>query len=202
MPQPTNFAGYEWINPPTIPARSYICGYCGKDVSSEKGYRIYNIHNSSGTAGGVFLCPTCKGATYFTPNFESQIPGPRFGRNVDHVPEPLTRLFSEARDCAANSDYTATVLICRKMLMNIAVSQGATEGSSFLEYVNFLAEKGFVPPNGKHWVDHIRKKGNEANHEIKLMSQKDAFELLTFVEMLLRFIFEFPNMVPKEPTKG
>jgi hypothetical protein len=70
------------------------------------------------------------------------------------------------------------------MLMHIAVEKSAKEGLSFLEYVNFLSDKGYVPPDGRHWVDHIRKKGNEATHEIVLMNATDARELLTFVEML------------------
>lgn len=81
--------------------------------------------------------------------------------------------------------------------MNIAVQEEAKEGLKFIEYVNHLSDKGYVPPNGKHWVDHIRKKGNEATHEIALMNQEDARDLLGFVEMLLRFIYEFPQMVPQ-----
>ena len=80
--------------------------------------------------------------------------------------------------------------------MNIAVQEGAAEGLKFIEYVDYLANKGFVPPNGKAWVDHIRKKGNEATHEIALMNEQEAQDLITFVEMLLKFIYEFPNMVP------
>jgi hypothetical protein len=53
-----------------------------------------------------------------------------------------------------------------------------------------------VPPNGKGWVDHIRKKGNEATHEIVLMKKDDALELISFAEMLLKFIYEFPAQVP------
>ena len=84
------------------------------------------------------------------------------------------------------------------MLMNIAVQEGAEEGKNFFEYVEHLADKGFVPPNGKAWVDYIRKRGNEATHEIRLMTESDAKALIIFVEMLLRFIYEFPNMVPVE----
>lgn len=80
--------------------------------------------------------------------------------------------------------------------MNISVSLGASEGLKFIEYITYLSDKGYVPPNGKHWVDHIRKKGNEATHEIALMTEADARELLQFIEMLLRFIFEFPMLVP------
>ena len=49
-------------------------------------------------------------------------------------------------------------------------------------------------------VSPWRKRGNEATHEIKLMSQTDAKELLTFIEMLLRFVYEFPAMVPASGT--
>ena len=80
--------------------------------------------------------------------------------------------------------------------MNIAVAQGAKPGDTFVKYVEYLAGKGYVPPNGQGWVDHIRKKGNEANHEIVLMSKSDADELILFIEMLLKFIYEFPNKIP------
>lgn len=82
-----------------------------------------------------------------------------------------------------------------KKIMYISLYGGAEEDLKFVEYVNFLADEGFIPPNGKVWVDHIRKKGNEANHEIRLMDKKDARDLIIFVEMLLKFIYEFPNMI-------
>jgi hypothetical protein len=80
--------------------------------------------------------------------------------------------------------------------MNIAVSNGAKEGLKFIEYVQYLADKGYVPPNGKTWVDHIRTKGNEATHEIALMDKAAAEDLIAFTEMLLKFIYEFPSRVP------
>lgn len=100
--------------------------------------------------------------------------------------------------CVSVNSHTAAVLTCRKLLMNVAVAQGAPVGESFLTYVEHLAAKGFVPPNGRVWVDHIRNKGNEANHEIALMSRADADELISFIEMLLKFIYEFPSRVPSK----
>ena len=99
------------------------------------------------------------------------------------------------------SAYTASVLACRKLLMNIAVAQGAAEGKKFAEYVQYLADNGYVPPNGKGWVDHIRKKGNEATHEIPHMERGDAEELIAFAEMLLKFIYEFPARYPPPSPK-
>ena len=60
-----------------------------------------------------------------------------------------------------------------------------------------------MPPNGKKWVDAIRQKGNEANHEIHLMGEKDARNIVRFSEMLLRFIYDMPNLYEaEEPNQG
>ncbi|MGA3171047.1 MAG: DUF4145 domain-containing protein [Chthoniobacteraceae bacterium] len=187
----------SWNTPQTLRPMTYVCGYCGLHVSSEKGYKIIAGGNQVSQYGGVFICPRCEAPTYFPPQESRQVPGPSIGNRVNHVPASLNTLYEEARSCISNANSTACVLVCRKMLMNIAVEQGAQDNLRFIEYVDFLSDRGFVPPHGKHWVDHIRKKGNEANHEIALMSEKDATELLIFIEMLLKFIYEFPNLIPK-----
>jgi len=79
--------------------------------------------------------------------------------------------------------------------MNIAVDKDASTGKSFMEYVDYLATHHYVPPGGEEWVGHIRDKGNEATHEIRLMSKEDAETLIEFTEMLLKFVYEFPAKV-------
>lgn len=118
------------------------------------------------------------------------------GNDVNELPNELKAIYDEAHQSVSVNANTAAVLVCRKLLMHIAVQQGAEPGGTFISYVEFLADNGFVPPNGKGWVDHIRKKGNEANHEIVLMENDDAVELISFAEMLLKFIYEFPARVP------
>jgi len=89
-------------------------------------------------------------------------------------------------------------MCCRKLLMHIAVAKGGEAGKTFAHYVDFLAQKNFVPPDARAWVDHIREKGNEANHEINIMKPEDAQELLSFLAMLLKIIYEFPATVRKK----
>ena len=79
--------------------------------------------------------------------------------------------------------------------MNIAVQKKASGNLKFIEYVEYLSDQGYVPPDGKSWVDNIRQKGNEATHEIKLMDKKDAEDLVVFSEMLLKFIYEFQSLM-------
>lgn len=179
-----------WQSLSGLSPKKYTCGFCGNIVASAQGY--YN----QGSQEYIYVCPNCDQPTLFSA--KGQMPGVAPGSEVAHVPDDIASLYREARMCVSVNSYTAAVLTCRKLLMNIAVAQGAKAGDSFLSYVEFLADKGYVPPNGRGWVDHIRSKGNEANHEIKLMSQTDAEELISFAEMLLKFIYEFPSRVPQK----
>lgn len=94
-----------------------------------------------------------------------------------------------------SSAFSASVMCCRKLLMHIAVSKGAKQGLQFYEDVDFLACNNFIPPDVKGWVDHIRTKGNEMNHEILLASESEAKKLIDFVGVLLKVIYEFPRML-------
>ena len=181
----------RWSNLGHIEPKGFTCGHCGNLISSSRGY---STEDSS--RWFVYICPHCLRPTYFTEH-NAQLPGVVPGGEVSHLPEDVQALYREARNCVADGSYTSAVLSCRKLLMHIAVAQEAASGKSFLEYVEYLAKAGYVPPNGRGWVDHIRTKGNEANHEIRLMRKGDAEELILFSEMLLKFIYEFPQRVPK-----
>ena len=181
-------------SPTTFTARKFTCGFCDALVASDKGYL-----SNANTNVCVYLCPYCHRPTFF--EHGDQHPGVAFGGAVQKLPVDIGALYDEARVCCSSSAYTGAVLLLRKLLVNIAVNKGAPENKKFIEYVEFLSDKGYVPPDGKGWVDHIRQKGNEATHEIKLMGQTDAEELITFSQMLLKFIYEFPSFIAPAPAK-
>lgn len=183
----------EWYNAQTIRNASFVCGYCGDKISSNRGYAVHQANTKPPQCGGAYICSNCGGITFMTPA-GTQMPSPAIGKPVDGLPEEVEELYEEARKCTTTSCFTASVMCSRKMLMNLAVQKGASEGLKYIEYVDYLSQKGFVPPDSEAWVDHIRSKGNEANHEIKTATQEDAKTLLSFVEMLLRFVYEFPKL--------
>lgn len=184
----------SWVNEETFASRSYICGHCQSPLASNKGFRR-EIRGAGWWY--IYICHHCNCPTFFDLE-NNQIPGSPYGRKVENVPKEVDALYNEARNCTSVNAFTASVLCCRKLLMNIAVSKDAKEGLNFTEYVEYLSDRGFVPPDGKEWVDHIRKKGNEATHEIAIMKREDAEELITFLEMLLKFIYEFPASIRKK----
>jgi hypothetical protein len=202
---------HNWVNLLPMQPHAWTCGYCGLSVGGNQGYYrndglkahqnqipqpgtpvAYNLVNTA--VPRILICSHCAKPTYF--DGATQMPGVAFGNPVSNLPPEVSGLYAEARNSMQVSAFTGAVLLCRKLLMNVAASQGAAPGQHFIKYVDYLANQGYVPPNATGWVNHIRDKGNEATHEIPAASEADAKDLITFIEMILKLIFEFPNRVP------
>ena len=183
-----------WLEPKTLAPEAYECGYCGHEVSSEKGYALAK-GRSANVLGHVRICPHCLGPSFFAPS-GIIVPGVAFGESIEDLPDEVDEFYEEARRCASENCHTAAVLLCRKILSHVAVSQNGEPNQPVEYYVNYLADEGYIPPNGMEWVEHICGKNSEAVHEIVPMSRDDAEDFLTFVEMILRFVYDFPNRLP------
>lgn len=187
--------GGQWRELQSVVSRAFKCGFCGNKVASDKGWKF---ENGSSPVADIRVCSHCRRPTFFEAS--TVVPAPPAGNDVTALPANIEALYAEARRCTASNAHTAAVLACRKLLMHIAVNKGAQPGARFVDYVDFLDANHYTPPGSKTWVDHIRLKGNEANHEIVLMTIAEAAELIDFSEMLLRFIYEFPSRLNPAAT--
>jgi hypothetical protein len=195
---------YEWLDQSRIKAKQFTCGHCGHPLASEKGYkaRLQDARNSD-YHPFLYVCHFCTRPTFFDAETRQQWPGASFGNDVLNISdENVQRLYNEARRCITTNSFTASVMCSRKLLMNIAVSKGATKNQSFAKYVDYLSDSNYIPAGSKDWVDHIRSKGNDANHEIAVMKREDAEELISFSEMLLKLIYEFPARIKSKSAPG
>ena len=127
-----------------MPSVAYTCGYCGHDVASDRGWyasddlKIY---------AAIRVCPQCNAPTFFSDQGR-QHPGALLGGEVASLPDDVRRMYDEARNALTVGAATGTVMLCRKILMHVAVDKGADKGLDFLKYVEWLAEQGWVPPQG------------------------------------------------------
>ena len=185
-----------WQGVGNIRSREFTCGHCGKLVASEKGW--YAKRNDSNQPwAAAHICHFCNNITYIAPTAK-QYPGVKFGQDVEHIDAPdVQAMYDEARTAMQAGAPTSAVLACRKILMHVANSKGAKPNLRYIEYVDYLVSEHYVPPGSKEWVDKIREKGNEANHEISISTSEDAKMILGFIENLLRFVYELPGRAKK-----
>lgn len=186
----------KWHSSSTINSKNYVCGHCGSDITSNIGYHMYE--SSSGSSrdiekGYIYICHQCNKPTYF--DDIEQVPGAVFGKKFDKkifTDELIFELYNEARRCMEINAFTSVGMCCRKILMHIAVECGAKENQNFTYYVDYLNDGGYITVNCKKWVDIIRSKGNEANHKIIILDEKDAKQLIIFVQNIITMIYEMP----------
>jgi len=179
-------------HPKGVPPAQWTCAFCGADTGNDRGWKT---EVGNGPPAVIRLCPICGAPTFFDEHGHA-VPQPLPGNEVDHLPVEVGKLYREARASIQAEAFTASVMASRTILAHVAVHLNAAPNLKFVQYVDYLEQNHHIPPNGRGWVDYIRKRGNEATHDIVLMTKADAEGVLIFVEALLRNVYELPGSVP------
>ena len=104
-----------WYSTANLGNRGWRCGYCGRDVGGNVGYR-----RESGDGKRIYICPHCENPTAFIENDDGavgQYPGVAYGHEVEHLPVSVSAIYGEVRRCIQYTAYTSAVLAMRKLLM-------------------------------------------------------------------------------------
>ncbi|MFC1932934.1 DUF4145 domain-containing protein [Chloroflexota bacterium] len=170
--------------------QTYLCAHCGAWTSG-----LVVAHYYYGYNVNWLICTGCGHGS--VDDNGKLYPRSKFGPNIEGLPKEVKKAYEEARTCYSVNAFTACELICRKILMHIAVDKGAKEDEAFSYYLSVLEEKGYVTPPMKKWVGLIRKHGGKATHLIEAPDQRRAEGTLMFTAELLRLIYEMEHMADK-----
>lgn len=172
----------------------YTCAHCGRDTG---GAVIGAAHDSHTKEIVRWLwCTTCAMPSVQMPN-GTVIPGAVFGPILQGLPSDVEGAYDEARRCLSVQGFIACELLCRRILMHVAVEKGANEGESFASYVNHLEQQGYTTPAMKDWVDLIRRLGNKSTHRLTSPDEQRAQNMIMFTAQLLRTVYEMPFLGEK-----
>ena len=191
----SKFLSEKWG--PATEGRTYDCGFCGRSVVANVGLETtFFTPNSIRIEVDVRLCPRCRGATTFVYDGVkgSQLPAPLLGKGFDASEKEediqlVIALYNDARNALSQDAGSCAVLMFRKLLMHVAVEQGAKEGERFVTYVQFLKDKGVVGRPQHKILNRIKDAGNEENHQIKRSEKDEANDLLDVVTHLIEGVY-------------
>jgi len=173
-----------------VDAYSLRCGWCDTVVSPNQGYEVKNTGN---TVGYIYVCPHCNEVILYNRFSQDTFPQSKYGDSFHKLPKDVNAIYEECRDCFSVGAYTSVLLLARKLLMHIAVDCGAKADKKFVEYVNYLDDNHYIPPNSKKLLEFIREQGNEPNHQIVIKNKEDAEKILKFLSIILAFVYEFAD---------
>ncbi|GFN40551.1 MAG: conserved hypothetical protein [Marine Group I thaumarchaeote] len=170
---------------------SYQCGHCDHQTSG----RVVAFYPSNGVNKWL-LCTNCAKGSVLT-SAGIIFPASKFGSSVEGLPGIVQKAYDEARLCYSVGAFTACELICRKILMNVAVDKGADENDSFVNYLDFLKTEGYITEAMMSWVSLIREHGGKSTHYIAEPEKTRAESTLMFTEQMLKIIYEATHRADK-----
>ncbi|WP_435742894.1 DUF4145 domain-containing protein [Microbacterium sp. PMB16] len=156
---------------------------------------------------GWLRCINCKLAVAVNGGMASPAQKPL--RVPSGLPSDEEAVWAEIRECLGVGAYTASVMLCRKLLMHVAVAHGlpAKNGSDFApnfkQCTDHLLKVGIVTTRMQPWIERIKNVGNEANHELSPVGKDSALDVATFTMKLLELAYEMDDTMAKaSPVEG
>lgn len=200
-----------------IPAYPITCGHCSRDVGAEvvfiEGVNLADLITSDlkvplGQKTLWLRCPACGQGSVRTPMTTGGgglvvFPGALPASAVSNLPSDVATAWTEARRAHSVGAYTAAEIMCRKILMHLAVDvAGSAPGKSFVEYVNDLEAENYIMAGLKPVVDQIRNRGNKANHELPASTEQESITTITITQHLLSGVYELPALTTSSAPAG
>jgi Domain of unknown function (DUF4145) len=191
----------------SIPTLPIDCGHCGRKVGAEivaaEGVAAGTLQNPTwkpAQAQTLWLrCPACGEGSVRTAaraGINTKVlPGKLPLEDVPNLPGDVEGAWGEARKAYSVGAYTASEIMCRKILMHLAVDKaGSAPGQTFVQYINDLQAKNYIMAGLQPVVDKVRDRGNKANHELPASTEQEALATLTITDHLLVGIYKLPAM--------
>lgn len=167
----------------------YVCGHCGRTVS---GFLVAQLYQP---LTQWLLCPSCAQGSVLTK--DAMHPPLLPATQVADLPPEVNQVYDEARKSFASQIYTGCEVLCRKILMNVAVHKGADEGKKFVDYIDYLKNEGHITASMKNMADIIRENGNKSVHEIEQPDKKRTKITLEFTDHVLCSIYTAESQIMK-----
>lgn len=170
----------------------FDCGYCDARVAAAV---LVRVHEQGGPPVVWLRCTNCHRGSVYLPLERRQIPAAVPGESLEGLPPDVESAYDEARNAMGVQAHTAGELMCRKILMHVAVDKGAPEGDTFQAYVDYIVDQGYITPPMRPWADVIRQHGNQATHKIPASDSARGLGTLAFTTQLLRLVYEMDHKV-------
>lgn len=121
----------------------------------------------------------------------------RWEKYPDYWPATVGRYWLQAKRNLSDENWDAAVLMARSSLQ-AALRNTDAKGHNLKQEIDFLADKGILPPILQEWAHNLRELGNDTAHpriETAETSAKDASDIVHFLDFFLEYLYDLPKRI-------
>jgi len=108
-------------------------------------------------------------------------------------PDQIKQAYLEAKACFKAKAYTASAIMCRKVLEGIC-AEHKIKKNNLAASLKEMKNRGIIESRLFEWADMLRISGNEAVHDLSVTVPKDdARDIMEFTNALLEYLFTFKD---------
>ena len=170
----------------------FTCGNC------DKGVLVTVLCKSGSAAPGSFHDNYMKSSSHIV---EDTYPQKKVFAAPDHVPEDITYFYQQAVDNLKPGSWDSAALMGGKVLETTFKTKFPEVTGKFYNRIETLANDHILIESMKEWAHEIRLVRNEAAHSTERIEEQDARDLMSFVEVLLMYIFTLPGMLANRRSR-
>jgi hypothetical protein len=139
-------------------------------------------------------CPSCGQGSVRRVNPTGIVPGASPGRSLQHLPSDVERAWTEARSAHSVTAYTAAEIMCRKILMHLAV-QGPGPARQTVRPLRGRTGESWLHHDGPQAGGRSNPQAREHGEpRIAASTEQDSLTTLKITEHLLEAIYELAGM--------
>lgn len=197
----TTFDDLSVFDTPSRYGKASEQAYAMGDCPQCSAHQFIVVARASSADQGWLRCMNCKLALAVNDGVASPAQKPL--RVPSGLPSDEEAVWGEIRECLGVGAYTASVMLCRKLLMHVAVAHslpaknGNDYAPNFKQCTEHLLKVGIVTERMKPWIERIKDVGNEANHELAPVGKDSALDVATFTMKLLELAYEMDDTMAK-----
>lgn len=110
-------------------------------------------------------------------------------------PNPIQQPFIELQQFVIENRQPVFIVMGCRMVLESVLKDLKGEGDDNFKRIDDLAKRGIITGSLKDWAHEIRKRGNDAAHDLNAGTPEEAAELVNFIKLLLHVCYELPEAI-------
>lgn len=121
----------------------------------------------------------------------------KYEKAPDHFPEDVGRYWLQAKKSLVDKNYDAVAVMTRSAIQ-LALRGHDAKGANLKQEIDYLAEKGLLPPLMQEWAHSLRDLANDSAHPAPNQiptSARDAGDIVKFMDFLFEYLYQLPKRI-------